>query len=91
MTYSGKQSEPHAPTIAIEPVDRIKTLDMRFLVGLDVVVAMNDEKRAKELFEACKKAGVEKVIACHLQDGRHYNDQNGWIEIYERVKDELSN
>jgi hypothetical protein len=85
-TLTGKRMVPHAPHIAILPEDRLQTLDLRFLVGLDVRISSDDETRAKAMFEACKRAGASRVVGCQTQPDRHYTDQSGWIEIYEKVK-----
>lgn len=69
-------------------MDAPKTLDMRFLIGLKVSIASPSEKRAKELFEACKKAGAKTVAACHVQEGVSDNKQNGWVAIHHK---EVSN
>jgi hypothetical protein len=37
--------------------------DLRFLVGLRVSITSKSEKRAKRLFEACKRAGCATVAA----------------------------
>lgn len=55
-----------------------ETIDMRFLVGLNVSVTSHDENRAKALFELCKEAGVNRLAACHVQYGVPFGRQCGW-------------
>lgn len=43
--------------------DAIKSLDLRFLIGLKVAVTGNDQRRVRSLAAACRKAGVEFVVA----------------------------
>jgi hypothetical protein len=79
--------KPHYPSVSIEPKDAIKSLDLRFLVGVEVYTSSSDEKRAKALFEACKRAGASLVVGCHTQD--ESRTQTGWAEIWR--KDGVSN
>lgn len=65
--------------VAGEP---IKTLDLRFLVGMAVHIASCDESRAKALFEACKRASCKFVIACHIQENVPNWKQAGWIGVW---------
>jgi hypothetical protein len=69
-------------TVSISPTEAIETLDLRFLLGLTVSVSSLTETRAKALFNACKEAGAKTVAACHIQDGKHPLDQNGWNEVF---------
>jgi hypothetical protein len=55
---------------------------MRFLTGLTVSVSSLTEKRAKALFNACKKAGAKTVGAVHVQADKNIWDQSGWCEVY---------
>ena len=72
--------------LEIEPVvslnnDILESLDLRFLVGLNVCVTSRSEIRAKRLFEACKAAGAKWVGASHtVMKGEIA--QTGWMEIY---------
>lgn len=43
--------------------DAISTLDLRFLVGLDVRATANTENRAKEIFDAAVSNGAKTVAA----------------------------
>lgn len=43
--------------------DNLKTLDLRFLNGLDVRATANTENRAKEIFDAAIKNGAKTVAA----------------------------
>lgn len=58
--------------------EAISSLDMRFLVGLSVVVNADDKQRAVALFEAVKLTGAEFVVAVEHQPGNHYTNQTGW-------------
>ena len=60
----------------------IKTLDMRFCVGLVVSICSTSEKRAKELFEACKGARV--IASSHHKVGKLAWQQDGWTKIWQR-------
>lgn len=62
--------------------DLIKTLDMRFLVNLKVCVSSCSEKRAKELFEACKHAKASFVAVVHVQTDKKPWKQDGWTGFY---------
>ena len=62
--------------------DSIGTLDLRFLVGLRVSVSSHTEARAKALFEACKRAGVQVVGAVHVRPDRKPWDQDGWVDVW---------
>jgi hypothetical protein len=86
VTLTGKPMEQHSPCIAIEATDRIRSLDLRFLVGLVVFVSGETEARAKEMFEACKRAGAVRVIGCHTATNRKQANPNSWIEIFEGAK-----
>ena len=74
----------HDPHISIEPTDKIRHLDFRFLVGLDVRVSSDDEAVARELFRACIDAGAQQVVGCHTKPGAMLNDQSVWIEIFNK-------
>lgn len=43
--------------------DALKSLDLRFLIGLKVAVTGDDKNRVRVLAAACRKAGVESVVA----------------------------
>ena len=64
--------------------DVIQSLDLRFLVGLQVVVSSTDERRAKALFEACKAAGAKAVASCHIKDGVPGWKQDGWFQVWRK-------
>lgn len=49
--------------------DNIKTLDLRFLIGLDVRATASDEMRAKEIFDAAVSNGA-KTVASYSCTGR---------------------
>ena len=60
--------------------DTIRELDLRFLHGLVVSISSDTEKRAKELFNACKQAGCKTVAANHVTR----LGQPGWAEIWSK-------
>lgn len=62
--------------------DVIQLLDLRFLVGLRVMVCSNSETRAKALAEKCKASGASMVGACHMKPGNVVQD--GWTEVWHR-------
>ena len=62
--------------------DTIQSLDLRFLVGLQVSISSPSETRAKALFNAVKKVNPRAVVAAHVQDENHYMSQTGWIGVY---------
>jgi len=57
--------------------DNIRTLDLRFLLGLKVSVSSASEERARELFDACQRHHVSLVAASHTV-------KNGWTEVWPR-------
>jgi len=62
----------------------IKTLDMRFCVGMVVSICSDSEKRSKELFEACKGAGARVIASSHHQVGKLAWQQDGWTTVWQR-------
>jgi hypothetical protein len=63
--------------------DNIKTLDLRFLVGCKVSISSESEKRARDLFNACKPYCETVAAGVTLFDDwkRTYS---GWDEIWHR-------
>jgi len=63
--------QEHA-TVCIDASDAPETLDLRFLVGMNVNVCGSNENRAKAILEACKQHGAKMVAAGsqELSDGR---------------------
>ncbi len=55
-------------TVCVEG-DNIKTLDLRFLAGLDVSATANTEIRAREIFDAAIANGA-KTVASYSCTGR---------------------
>ncbi len=51
------------PIVQIEPKDAIHRIDLRFLVGLNVVVTGLDSSRVRRAFDACRAAGAARVVA----------------------------
>ena len=70
------------PTICVDG-DNIRTLDLRFLVGLQVSVSSTSEKRARELFDACQRHHVSLVAAAHITEAKPHQ-QNGWTDIWQQ-------
>jgi len=69
------------PTVSVKG-DDIKTLDLRFLVGLVVSASGSTEKRSKELLEACKRHKVRFCISSHRAlMVNHWNDPF-WMEYF---------
>lgn len=67
-------------SIAGEPLNRV---DLRFLVGLTVSATSYDESRAKDLMQACQRAGAAVVGAGHcLGDGPQRG--TGWCEVWRK-------
>lgn len=56
--------------------DAVKPLDLRFLVGMQVIVHSQDTRRAKELFNTCK-AHKAKLV---------YASSNDWNEEWQLIK-----
>jgi hypothetical protein len=59
--------------------DYIETLNLHFLVGLRVSISSEDINRAKALYAACKRIGVQQVASCHYT-GKF--PAKGWTAIY---------
>jgi hypothetical protein len=49
------------PDIGIDPEEAIERLDLRFVVGLPVMVEQRDRDRLRRLMLACEKAGAKRV------------------------------
>jgi len=62
--------------------DDIETLDIRFFIGLAVSVSTTQEKRAKALLEACKRALVSVCAVCVIETDKHASEQSGFCEIW---------
>lgn len=69
------------PTICTHG-DSLSSLDMRFLVGCAVSISSDSEKRAKALFEACKRAGCTTVAATHNIPVNDNRVVSGWTEVF---------
>lgn len=63
--------------------DNIKRLDLRFLLDCRVSITSLSEKRAKELFEACKPYAL-LVASSVIDPKQNPNHQTGWNEIWNR-------
>jgi len=50
------------PNVLIGPEDSPARVDLRFLVGLPVVVAFNDAARMQRMTLACEEAGASNVV-----------------------------
>lgn len=51
------------PQIEVQPDDAVGRLDLRFVVGLVVMVAGSNCERVLALYDACLKAGAARVLA----------------------------
>lgn len=49
------------PDVIVQPADVPERLDLRFVVGLPVVVTISDNDRLKRLVLACERAGAASV------------------------------
>ena len=66
----GKFPEETAfPDVLIEPKDALSRLDLRFLVGLVVLVHTESEERAKTLQALALKAGADRVLTFTFEPG----------------------
>lgn len=52
--------------VFVEPDDTIGRLDLRFLVGCQVMVSGSDAARVRELFGAAQDHGAQRVIGHHI-------------------------
>ena len=50
------------PWVLIEPGESLERLDLRFLVGLQVFVSIDDPERMRAVVEACRTAGAARAI-----------------------------
>lgn len=71
------------PTITVDG-ESIPLLDLRFLVGLHVHVAGFDDKRNRELFEACKEAGAAFVIAAGMREVDPWRLETTWVDVWRK-------
>ena len=69
------------PTINVEG-DELSNVDLRFCVGLIVLISSFSETRAKALFSIAKHAKARVVTSCVLIPNAPYWKQTGWSEIY---------
>lgn len=51
------------PQLEVPATDSIRLLDLRFLVGLNVMIAGLNGDRVRQLFDACINAGAARVLA----------------------------
>jgi len=56
------------PEVEIKPNEQLDFLDLRWAVGLNINASITGSERAKQVFEALKKASPKRVIctACEL-------------------------
>lgn len=52
------------PDVEIEPSDSPELVDLRFVVGLPVLVSIDDEQRMRRLVLAAEQAGAGRVYGC---------------------------
>ena len=64
--------------------DVIQMLDMRYVVGLKVIIMSESETRAKALFEKAKASGARTVAAGHVIGSTRQNTRTGWCEVYRK-------
>ena len=62
--------------------DNIRMLDLRFLVDCKVSIASTNERRAKALFNECKK--YASLVASGVVTKEHPAKQTGWQEVWQR-------
>ena len=60
----GRQDASDTYTVSINPREPIETLDLRFVVGLQVNIAGSTVERTKALIDACRNAGAVHIAAC---------------------------
>ena len=69
--------------IAVEPMDRPESLDLRPLVGLEVHIhADRGESRARALFSGARGAGAKLVAGVHLQRVSPMKWSATWAEVW---------
>lgn len=71
-------------TVAISPDERIESLDLRFLVGLQVSISGSSEKRARGLLKACQDAGAAVVAAGAPADPDDPWCERNYSEVWRR-------
>lgn len=67
-----------APTdlcVSVAPTDNPAALDLRFLIGVTVIIESSDERRLRRLAMAASQAKALRTIASH------YRRDNGCIDI----------
>lgn len=52
--------------VSIGPTDRVASLDLRFVVGLEVWIDGRDAHRVAEVFEAVRAAGASRVLGATM-------------------------
>ena len=62
--------------------DSISSLDLRFAVGLTVIIASESEARAKAIFAKAIAFGARTVSATHTQSQNHPLSQSGWHSVH---------
>jgi len=77
-----EEYQDHATVCVYE--ESIKTLDLRFLVDMAVLVCSEDLDRAKALFTACKRHSPSTLICTHIKPNTHPLDQDGLGKFYVR-------
>ena len=76
-----EEHQDHATVCVYQ--EPIKTLDLRFLIDMAVLVCSEDLDRSKGLYMACKRHHPKTLIATHVVP-KHYLDQDGWGRFYSR-------
>ncbi len=62
--------------------DDLTGIDLRFLMGLTVSTGSQTEVRAREILEACKRAGAALVASCHIPKARAEKKPTDYLEIW---------
>jgi hypothetical protein len=83
-TEPGLRAAPSDLAVICTDGDDIALLDLRFLIGLRVMVHSHSEARARALFERCQRAGVAFVGACHLHAQPHPNNPPTWDAVWHK-------
>lgn len=83
-TVPGLREPPSDLAVICTDGDDIGLLDLRFLVGLRVMVQSHDEARARALFERCKTTGATFVGACLLHRSPRINRTPTWDAVWHK-------
>jgi hypothetical protein len=62
--------------------DPLKTLDMRFLIGLNVIGLTESEKRSKELFDALQRVSTKSLTVSNIDLSKHFAKQD--VKVWQK-------